>query len=140
MQLTTYRGIVYPVQCDVMGHMNVQHYIAAFDQAFWHFAAAIGYKGSWLRERNLGWADRRYEVDFHAELPVGSLFEVRSRLVKFGRTSLTIHHAMYNSEFDTLAAEITAVSILFDLIARKSAPLPAEMIEGAKPYLADKPA
>lgn len=135
MELVTYRGIVYPVQCDVMGHMNVQHYIAAFDQAMWHLVAAIGYRASWLKERNLGWADRRYEVDFHAELPVGSLFEVKSRLLKIGRTSLTAHHAMFNSETGVLSAEITAVSILFDLAARKSTPFPPEMIEGAQAYL-----
>lgn len=136
MQLTTYRGIVYPVQCDVMGHMNVQHYIAAFDQAMWHLVAAAGYKNSWLKDRNLGWADRRYEVDFLDELPVGSLFEVKSRFLKVGRTSLTAHHQMFNSETGTLAAEITAVTILFDLIARKASPLPAEMLEGAKDYMA----
>ncbi len=78
MELVTYRGVVYPVQCDVMGHMNVQHYIGAFDQAGWHLVAAIGYKPSWLKERNCGWADRRYEIDFIDELPVGSLFEIRS--------------------------------------------------------------
>jgi acyl-CoA thioester hydrolase len=137
MELITYRGIVYPVQCDAMGHMNVQYYIAAFDQAMWHLVAAIGYKGSWLKERKLGWADRHYEVDFLAELPLGSLFEVKSRLLKVGRTSLTAHHAMYNSETGDLAAEITAVSILFDMENRKSAPFPPEMVEGAKAYLAE---
>lgn len=137
MQLTTYRGIVYPVQCDVMGHMNVQHYIAAFDQAMWHLVAAAGYKNSWLKDRNLGWADRHYEVDFLEELPVGSLFEVKSQFQKIGRTSLTAHHQMFNSETGALSAEITAVTILFDLIARKASPLPAEMLEGAKSYLKD---
>lgn len=135
MELTTYRGIVYPVQCDVMGHMNVKHYIAAFDQAMWHLVAAAGYKSSWLKERNLGWADRHYEVDFLQELPVGSLFEVKSQFLKIGRTSLTAHHRMFNTETGTLSAEITAVSILFDLTARKPSPLPPEMLEGAKPYM-----
>ena len=134
MELVTYRGIVYPVQCDVMGHMNVQHYIAAFDQAGWHLVAAIGYKPSWLKARNLG-----YEIDFIDELPVGSLFEIRSRFLKVGRTSLTTHHAMYNTESGALSAEITAVTILFDLVARKSTPLPPEMVEGAKAYLAQGP-
>ena len=37
-QLDCYRGVVYPAQCDAMGHMNVQYYVAAFDQAMWHLA------------------------------------------------------------------------------------------------------
>ena len=44
---------------------------------------------------------------------------------------------MYNSEKGTLSAEITAVTILFDLVARKSTPLPPEMVEGAKAYLVE---
>ena len=38
----TYRGVVYPSQCDFMGHLNVQHYIAAFDQAILHLTSELG--------------------------------------------------------------------------------------------------
>jgi acyl-CoA thioester hydrolase len=31
----TYRGTVYPWQCDHMGHMNVMWYVAKFDEASW---------------------------------------------------------------------------------------------------------
>ena len=31
-----------PAQCDAMGHMNVQYYIAAFDQSLWHLMATAG--------------------------------------------------------------------------------------------------
>ncbi|MCO6188071.1 thioesterase family protein [Rhizobium sp. L1K21] len=134
--MITYKGVVSPQQCDVMGHMNVQHYIAAFDHASWHLVAAAGYRSAWLEERKLGWADRHYDVDFLDELPVGSLIEVRSKILKVGRTSLTLHHAMYNTETGGLCAEITIATILFDLVARKSAPLPQEMIDGAAKLLA----
>ena len=43
-QFETFRGVVYPAQCDAMGHMNVQHYVAAFDQAMWHLVHEIGYR------------------------------------------------------------------------------------------------
>ena len=32
----TYRGMVYPWQCDHMGHMNVMHYVGKFDEAAWN--------------------------------------------------------------------------------------------------------
>ncbi len=130
-----YKGVVFPVQCDVMGHMNVQHYIGAFDQASWHLVIAIGYKPSWLKQKRLGWADRHYDVDFLQELPEGSAFEIESHITKVGRTSLTLHHAMRNSETGALCAEITIVTILFDLDARRPAPLPPEMLEGAKLHM-----
>ena len=31
----TYRGTVYPWQCDHMGHMNVMWYVGKFDEASW---------------------------------------------------------------------------------------------------------
>ena len=31
----TYRGVVYPWDCDHMGHMNVMRYVGKFDEATW---------------------------------------------------------------------------------------------------------
>ena len=33
----TLRGVVYPAQCDAMGHLTVKEYMGFFDQAEWHF-------------------------------------------------------------------------------------------------------
>ena len=33
MQTVTYKGVVYPWECDQMGHMNVMWYTGKFDQA-----------------------------------------------------------------------------------------------------------
>ena len=40
--LLTYRGTVYPWQCDHMGHMNVMWYVGKFDEATWQFMASLG--------------------------------------------------------------------------------------------------
>ncbi|WP_439629005.1 acyl-CoA thioesterase [Shinella sp.] len=131
MPLLTYQGVVYPAQCDAMGHMNVQFYIAAFDQSLWHLMAAALYSAAWIAERREGWADRRYEIDFRQELPVGSLFEVHSAVVKVGRTSLTTRHWLTNKADGVLCAELLAVSVYFDLEGRKSLPLPAAIVTAA---------
>ncbi|GEO85277.1 MULTISPECIES: acyl-CoA thioesterase [Alphaproteobacteria] len=131
MTILTYQGVVYPAQCDAMGHMNVQFYIAAFDQSLWHLMAAAGYSAAWISERRQGWADRRYEIDFRQELPVGSLFEISSSIVKVGRTSLSTHHRLTNKAGGALCAELLAVSVYFDLAARQSLSLPREIIDGA---------
>lgn len=125
MPLLTYQGVVYPAQCDAMGHMNVQFYIAAFDQAFWHLIAATGYSATWIADRQEGWADRRYEIDFRRELRVGSLFEIHSAVVKVGRTSLTSRHRLTDKADGALCAELLAISVYFDLAVRQSMPLPA---------------
>ncbi len=131
MPLLTYQGVVYPAQCDAMGHMNVQYYIAAFDQSLWHLMAAAGYSADWIKDRKEGWADRRYEIDFRQELPVGSLFEIQSSVVKVGRTSLITRHRLTNKADGALCAELLAVSVYFDLAARQSLPLPTAIVAAA---------
>ena len=131
MALLTYQGVVYPAQCDAMGHMNVQYYIAAFDQSFWHLVAAAGYSAVWIGERREGWADRRYEIDFLRELPVGSLFEIHSGIARIGRTSLATCHRLTDKADGALCAELRAVSVYFDLAQRQSRVLPEVVVHGA---------
>jgi acyl-CoA thioester hydrolase len=46
----TYRGTVYPWQCDHVGHMNIMWYVGKFDEANWNLFARIGLTPSYLRE------------------------------------------------------------------------------------------
>ena len=48
-QFETARGTVYPWQLDHVGHMNVQFYVARFDEASWQLLANFGLTGSFLR-------------------------------------------------------------------------------------------
>jgi acyl-CoA thioester hydrolase len=132
----TYRGVVYPAQCDAMGHMNVQHYTAAFDQAMWHFVTLLGFSPSWVAERREGWADVRYLIDFRKELKVGALFHAESRLVRIGNTSLVTHHRIVATESGELAAENEMTSVYFDLEKRESRRLPPELRVAAERLLA----
>ena len=42
MSSVTYKGAVYPWQCDHIGHMNVMWYVGKFDEANWNFLATLG--------------------------------------------------------------------------------------------------
>jgi acyl-CoA thioester hydrolase len=121
--MITFRGVVYPAQTDAMGHMNVQHYVASFDQAFWHLAEYLGYDTEWRLSRKQGWADVHYEIDFRSELHVGSTFQIKSTIDKVGRTSMVTHHSLYNNK-EQLCAEIAMTSVYFDLEERKAIEIP----------------
>jgi acyl-CoA thioester hydrolase len=123
----TYRGVVFPGQCDAMGHMNVQHYIAAFDQAMWHLVAELGYKVSWVADRQQGWADVRYLVNYRRELRAGELFQVSSGVRKIGRTSLTTFHELAHSESGEIAADVEMTSVYFDLRSRVAMEIPVQI-------------
>ena len=107
----TFRGLVYPAQCDAMGHMNVQHYIAAFDQAMWHLVHEFGYRKPASPNTGHGWADVRHVVDYRRELPAGALYRVASGVDKVGRSSLVTRHRMFEMESGDLAAECEMTSV-----------------------------
>lgn len=135
----TYRGVVYPAQTDAIGHMTVQYYVAAFDQAFWHFIAALGYNPDWRIERKEGWADVHYEIDYRNELKVGDLFKVTSKVIKVGRSSLMTHHTLMNNA-DGVCAEIEMTSVYFDLEKRSAIEIPSNIKSAALEWLERHPA
>ncbi|TGT35783.1 thioesterase [Mesorhizobium sp. M8A.F.Ca.ET.165.01.1.1] len=106
-----------------MGHMNVQHHMAAFDQAMWHLVRSLGYSIEVRVTRNEGWADVRHDVHFLRELRSGDLFCVVSSVVECGTKSLTTRHRMLDSN-DNLAATDEIKSVYFDLAERKAILLP----------------
>lgn len=132
--MRTYSGVVYPAQCDAMGHMNVQYYVAAFDQAMWHLVHALGYRTVWQKEKGQGWADVQHNVTFSKELAVGSLFCVESTVSNVGTKSLTTHHRLYDMDGD-LCASNEIKSVYFDLVARKGVVLPEEIRSNAENLL-----
>ncbi|WP_449433334.1 acyl-CoA thioesterase [Pseudomonas putida] len=125
---TTFRGVVYPAHSDAMGHMTIQYYVAAFDQAFWHLVSEYGYAPEWRTSRQEGWADVRHEIDYKQELKVGDLYQVESSVTRVGGSSLTTRHVMLAND-GTPCAEMTMISVYFDLKLRTSKPIP-DLIRG----------
>lgn len=132
--MKSYNGLVYPAMADAMGHMNVQHYVAAFDQAMWHVVAELGYDTGWQRSRGQGWADVLHETRFMRELAVGELFEVDTDVEAVGTSSLTLRHTMKNRQGETMAT-MTMKTVYFDLGARKAIPLPDSLRMAAQERL-----
>ena len=67
----TYRGVVYPWQCDHMGHMNVMWYVGKFGEATWQFFSTFGLTPSFLREQGRGMAAVQQNITYKRELRAG---------------------------------------------------------------------
>jgi acyl-CoA thioester hydrolase len=68
MQLeATYRGTVYPWQCDHVGHMNIIWYVGKFDEANWNLFARIGLTPTYLRESGRGMAAVEQNISYKRE-------------------------------------------------------------------------
>jgi acyl-CoA thioester hydrolase len=94
----TYRGTVYPWQCDHIGHMNVMWYVGKFDEATWHLFAQIGLTPSYLRDNDRGMAAVQQNISYKRELIAGDIVEVRSRVLELRERLLRFSHDMRNVE------------------------------------------
>lgn len=132
--LVTFVGVAHPWMCDVMGHMNVRHYAAMFDDASFqllgHVAGQDGSKAS-----ATGWADVRTEIDYRHETKAGSLLTIHSHVVKIGRTSISFEQVMSGSLDGIVHASSRTTSVRFDLAARASVALDEPMRDRAATYL-----
>jgi acyl-CoA thioester hydrolase len=125
--LNCYKGTAHPWLCDVMGHMNIRHYMAMFDEASYQLLYEVfGWSGSQETTSGEGWADVKHVVEYQAEVSAGDLLEIRGRIVKIGTKSVTIRYDMFNIVRDELAATLECVCVLFDLEKRKAVPLSDE--------------
>lgn len=133
--IETYRGVVYPNDCDAMGHMNVKAYTGAYDQAMWHLVHAAGYSASWVKQCDEGWVDAEHLTRFKHELAVGSLYKIVSRITKIGTTSVRSFHELFDVDRAEPASTCEMVSIYFDLKVRKPKPLRDELAQGLRGFL-----
>jgi acyl-CoA thioester hydrolase len=118
----TYRGTVYPWQCDHVGHMNIMWYVGKFDEANWNLFAQAGLTPTYLRKSGRGMAAVQQNISYTRELLAGDIVEVKSELLEVGNKSIRFRHEMRNAETGEIAATCEITAVHMDRQARKSAP------------------
>ncbi|MDA9426043.1 MULTISPECIES: acyl-CoA thioesterase [Bradyrhizobium] len=121
-QEVTYRGTVYPWQCDHVGHMNIMWYVGKFDEANWNLFARLGLTPSYLRSSGRGMAAVQQNIAYRRELLAGDIVEIRSHLLEIGDSSIRFRHDMTNAETGELAATCEITGVHMDRQLRKSTP------------------
>ena len=105
-----------------MGHMNTQFYCTLYDGASFHFLSMVA-PYSELAPRQCGWADVKQTIEYKEEVRAGALLVISTRLLKLGTRSIGYRHEMRNVETQALHSTSEHVTVIFDLKARKAAPL-----------------
>jgi acyl-CoA thioester hydrolase len=118
--LVTYRGTVYPLHCDHMGHMNVASYVSKFDEASWQLLAALGLTISRLRADEIGMASVDQHVAYKRELCAGTAVSIRSTVLKITERSITVLHEMTNDGTGEIAATTEIVAVQIDTVSRRA--------------------
>jgi acyl-CoA thioester hydrolase len=124
----TYRGTVYPWQCDHVGHMNVMWYVGKFDEATWNLFADAGITPSYLRQHARGMAAVQQNITYKRELHPGDIVIIRSRVLEAREKVIRYLHEMTNAETSELAAFTEITGVHLDTTKRKSCPFPAPVL------------
>ncbi|MBI2391873.1 MAG: acyl-CoA thioesterase [Deltaproteobacteria bacterium] len=126
--IVTYRGVVYPWQCDHMGHMNVMWYVGKFDEATWGLFAAVGLTASHLRDQSRGLVAVEQKITYRRELLAGDTLFVRSHFVEAREKVVRFVHEMVNAESNETAAITELTGVHIDASARRAVPLPEAVL------------
>jgi acyl-CoA thioester hydrolase len=136
LEMETARTVVYPWQCDVMGHLATQNYMRIFDDATYHLLALLGYVLRDAQGSQRGWADVNHQIEYRRELLAGDLIVASSSIVRLGRTSLTYRTRLLRAPRGGMeCAMLTGVAVHFDLRKRAAIELPAEFRARAEAML-----
>jgi len=127
----TYRGVVYPWQCDHMGHMNVMWYVGKFDEATWQILSMLGLTPSFLRVQNRGMGAVQENITYKRELLPGEVVAVRSGVLEIREKVIRLFHEMRNDETGEVAATAEITAVHMDTERRKSCPFPGQVFERA---------
>ncbi len=133
--LETYRGVVRPAQLDHMDHMNVQYYTAKFDEASWHWFSALGLTSEYFNTENCGMAAVLQVTNYKAEAIAGDLLTCQTEMLEVKNKVIRFMHHMQNSETGVLIATSELTAVHLDRAARKSCPIPGDIIKKCKEML-----
>lgn len=124
MQTLTYKGVIYPWQCDQMGHMNVMWYTGKFDEATWNLLAELGITRSYLEDHQRGMVAVQQNTTYKQELLAGDVVEVHSEILEVREKVIRFQHEMRNLRTGQVAAVTELTGVHMDRQTRKSCPLP----------------
>jgi len=133
---TTSLGIVYPAECDHMGHLNVAYYVQKFDAATWNFFFNIGVTPSMMRGTSIGVAAVENVLNYKKELLPGDVYEIRTRILDLSEKKVRFRHEMIERETEQVVATSEFLGVCFDRDAHKSRAFPQEVLQKAKAALA----
>jgi acyl-CoA thioester hydrolase len=135
--IDTYRGAVFPWECDHNGHMNVRFYVGKFDEGTWQFMAAIGMSRAEMERRGVGAMAVSQTISYTRELLAGDVVAVATDVTRIGASSVRFRHRMRDAATGEAVAEMEIVGVFVDRATRKSVPMPDAARRAAESLLVE---
>jgi acyl-CoA thioester hydrolase len=125
-------GSVQVTECDVMGHMNVRHYVSRSLEALAWLGLELGLGPAYAREHGVGLAPADQHIRFVRELPAGTPFSVYGRVVHCRGDTLRFYQEIRNAATATVAATIVTDAALADTKTGEPRALPSSVADAAE--------
>lgn len=122
--LLTYRGSVESWECEAHGTAAPRAHIARFAECANHLFRAMDMNKAELRSRGLGSAALDYDIVYRRPMRVGQAVDIRSGLLAAGDKVFHFFHHLVDAGTGETITSIVVAAVFFDLVARKSVPLP----------------
>jgi acyl-CoA thioester hydrolase len=129
-------GSVQIGECDVMGHMNVRHYVSRALEALDWLGLELGLGPAYVREHGAGLVPTDQHIRFVRELPAGTPFSIHGAVVYRRGETFRFYQEIRNVGLGVVAATIVTDMVLADSRTGAPRPLPSGIADVAAP-LAD---
>lgn len=120
-------GSVQTWDCDMMGHMNVQHYVARVTESLSALAIAMGIGPRTLRDHGLRLAPVDHHMRFLAELRPGTPFSIAGGVLGVAGDTLDLYQEMRHTASGKVAATFRTSAAFVDGATRSRLPLPTDL-------------
>lgn len=137
--IDTYRGYVSLQECDEMGHMNIQHYIAKGSDSSFNLRVALGLGALDQPKSGLGYVALEHHIRFHRELRASDLVVIRAGVVEMRDKTFRIYQEMREALDDRLAATFVVDTGCLDLETRRLTQWPDEARQRAQSLMTALP-
>jgi acyl-CoA thioester hydrolase len=118
------RNTVRAWQCDHLGHMNVQFYIARLADAGMLAMNGLGLTVKEADARRINAATVSQKLEYRRELRAGDLIAIESRILEQAGKKLRLAHRLRNVVSGDICFEAEVLYVGIDLDARRSVDLP----------------
>ncbi len=114
---------------DALGHCNNAAFAGYFESGRVSLLSAIGQAPG---EHGRGFALVRQVIEYHRELGRGTRLRIGTRVVRLGRSSVTLANGVFAEDVCAASGEI--VGVVIDLATRRPLEIPAKMREDLAAY------
>jgi acyl-CoA thioester hydrolase len=131
--IDTGRDRVKAWEVDERGELSLAGYVHRFAYACLHVCSAFGMNAAYMRQHRRGFST--FETRLHVLAPppgAGDGLVLKSGVIAAGNSSLRLLHELRQAKSGERLALFHQAGVHFDMEARRSAPMPAELREKAQ--------